>query len=196
MLPLQLLRQVEDPLADLRARLTTAMRRAPRRPSLKTSALAGPVSAHVEALLLAKRYEAAAIYAQQALAAAQQDPDAAVALCKALTFLSLPWAAGRALRRARRLGAKGPEALFLQAVLADDPCEGLDLCLQALEKEPAYPEALFLAARLARVLGWVRQGQTLLRRVGPLLGASALWPVYEEVAREVGIGGLSASERS
>ena len=186
--PLDFLRSVEDPTRVLRDRLAAFVRCLPAIPSVLSAGPAGRVSLAVEAQLMAGCYEGAAIAAQRACYARPEDPDPQIALAKAYIFMSLPMGALKALRRAHRLGARGAEFTYLRALLAETPREQMDLCLTACEQAGgSYPDALFLAARVARLLGWKQVGRTLLRRLRPHLADSAQRPVYEAVARELGL---------
>jgi hypothetical protein len=159
-------------LADLRARLADLRAVTPRTPPLLRGAPTHPLSLLVEARVLGGCPSQARSESEQEVLQNPGDPGAFVALSKALLYCDQEDEARAALRWAQRLGADDAEADYLQARLLPPGPEALHLCLRACRREPAYGEALYLCAQLARGLGLRSEGERLLRHIEPLMQVS------------------------
>lgn len=162
----------------LRTRLREVLRSTPLRPPLLSKAPSHPLSLRVEARLLSGFPSQALQETEQEVLLCPDDAGAFVALGKALLYARQEDEARAALRWARQLGADEAELDYLQARLTAGDREALLLCLRAIQREPAYPEALYLCARLARRLGFVRESDEILRRIEPLMAQSVERQAY------------------
>lgn len=158
--------------AELRARLDDLVRMVPRAPALLSAVSSHPLSLHVEARLLSGCPSQALAEAEQEVLDHPADGAAVVALAKALLYCQREEEARAALRWAQRLGADDPEFDYLCARTSPPSVEALRRCLRACQREPAYPEALFLCARLSLALGLREEGERLLVRIAPLMHLS------------------------
>ncbi|MCS6915146.1 MAG: hypothetical protein RMK29_13830 [Myxococcales bacterium] len=178
-------RRRAEPQEPLRTMLAQVLRSTPSRPPLLTKAMSHPLSLRVEARLLSGFPSQALQETEQEVLFCPDDAGAFVALAKALLYAGQEDEARAALRWARQLGADEAEVDYLQARLVAGDREALLLCLRALRREPAYPEALYLCAQLARRLGFVREGNEILRRIEPLMAQSVERQAYLQDLHEL-----------
>lgn len=183
--PLAFLEGLEDREKLLQKRLARVCRRIPKTSSLFSSALSGPVSLRVEAHHLDGRFDQAVSVAQEAVEASPGVPDAWVAFAKALACVNQTDEARLALNQAKHLYSHGnqspsPEFTYLRAVLTRDDRRALEIALAACEADRSYPEALFLASRLAAKLGYPL-GPKILNKIGPLMDGSVQRKLYEKI---------------
>lgn len=165
-------RPQSDDRAALREGLREVLRAVPARPPLLTMASSSALSLVVEARLLAGLPQRALDEIEHELHGRAHDAAGCVAMAKALFYCGLLDEARTALRWAQRLGADDAEYDYLRARLHAPDAEALRLALRACRREPAYGEALYLCARLARTLGFATEAERLLRAIAPLMARS------------------------
>jgi hypothetical protein len=157
---------------ELRAQVHDTIREVPPRPPLLSMATSTPLSLVVEARLLSGCPSQALLEAEDEVLNHPEDGGGFVALAKALLYCQKDDEARAALRWAQRLGADDPEFDYLRARLSQGDLSALRLCLRACRREPGYPEALYLCARLCLHLGFREEGEQLLRHIAPLMHLS------------------------
>lgn len=186
--PLAFLAGLEDREQVLRRRLSRVCRRIPKKPTPVSQAIAGPTSMKVEAHHLVGHFETAVLVAQQAVEAAPGQPDVWVAFAKALACINQTDDARQALRQAKHLydhanSKPSAEYLYMRAVLSQDDRRALEAALSACEADRSYPEALFLASRLAIKQGYP-VGKTMLSKIKPLMANSVQLKLYEKITAQ------------
>ena len=108
-----------------------------------------------------------------------------MAFAKALACVNQTDEARQAIGQARHLYGEGPtspEFTYMRAVLMRDDRRALEMALAACEADRAYPEALFLTARLALKLGYPI-GQKILNKIKPLMEMSVQRKLYEKITQ-------------
>lgn len=170
----------------VKKRLQRILRRIPECLSVVTRSLTAPTIG-VEVALMNGLGDRALELANMAIGVAPEDPDCWVAMAKALGSLNAVPQARGALQRAAQLGGAGPEFDYWAAALNRDDRAALDHIMDACESDSSFPEALFLAARLAAKLGWQKEGAAMLDKIGPLMAGSSQCDAYQRfLDRSVG----------
>lgn len=183
-------------LRQLRSRLRTVANHLPRQRALTYCDFpAIEATATIEAWLLQQRPENARAAATIALRADPRDWRVRLHLARTLFYCEEMEAAARELVRARLLGDNSPAQDYLEARIrlaaaemacsrdldaADDgefrlrieSAEALEMLLDVVERDPAFGDAAFHAARLAIRIGLEQEGRDILQHVGPLMEAS------------------------
>lgn len=190
--PLDFLKGLEDRENALKRRLTQVLRKIPKKPSLLSVALAGPISLLVDAHHLRGWYNLALAVSKATAERNPSAPDPWVAFTKALISLNQIDAARQTLRIARKCyvatdtGQKttiSPEFLYLRALLTRNDRKALEIVLLACEADPTYPEALFLAGRLATKAN-LPVGDKIIQKIGPLMADSPQHALYTTITKK------------